>query len=164
MAPSIGDYREVEKMAYRFPGRPPGTDLSDSFSMASSIGDYIEEGNGAYRTSAADFLAFEEEQNRLQPQQQQQQQYPGENNCTFFFPPGMPQYRYSKKMTYGTTLVRNKTNNIRNNTKTLRRRISSQDALQALFHQFTLLCTSILIPRLSTLPTLLSHLRFDSRN
>ena len=81
-------------MAYRFPGRPPGTDLSDSFSMASSIGDYIEEGDGAYRVSAADFLSFEEEQNRLQPQQQQQ--YPGEINCTFFFPPGMPQYRYSK--------------------------------------------------------------------
>ena len=53
-------------MAYRFPGRPPGTDLSDSdsFSMASSIGDYLEEGDGAYRSSAAEFLAFEEEQDR----------------------------------------------------------------------------------------------------
>ena len=51
-------------MAYRFPRRPPGTDFSDSFSVASSIGDYLEVGDGAYRLSAAHFLSFEEEQNR----------------------------------------------------------------------------------------------------
>ena len=36
-------------MAYRFPGRPPGTDFSDSSSMASSIGDYREVEKMAYR-------------------------------------------------------------------------------------------------------------------
>ena len=47
----------MEKMAYRFPGRPPGTDLSDSdsFSMASSLGDYEEGNEDCLASFAEDF-------------------------------------------------------------------------------------------------------------
>ena len=64
-------------MAHRFPGRPPGTapDLSDSNTMASSIGDYLEEFEGVCS------LSFDDEDSfwnwyRQQYQQQQQQQRP----------------------------------------------------------------------------------------